>query len=249
MSDPMPDAVVLVGGMGTRLRSVVADRPKPLAPVAGRPFLSWLLIHLAQQGVRRAVLSAGYQAEQIEAFAAEENEQMELELPVVTEPFPLGTGGALRLALAKVRTAEVLVLNGDSFCGVDLAILIQAQRKYLARAVLTLTEVADASRFGSVAIDAGGAIRAFREKVDAGGRGLINAGIYLVQRGRAAAIPADRVVSLERDVFPGWIGGGLFGVVTQGPFVDIGTPESYAWANAQLDWPSLTGSPSAPDET
>ncbi len=241
MNDTIPDAVVLVGGMGTRLRQVVADRPKPLADVAGRPFLCWLLSHLAHQGVRRVILSAGHQAKMIEAFAEQERERTNLELVVVTEPAPLGTGGALRLALSEVETSEVLVLNGDSFCAANLVDLIRLRREGAARAILLLTEVPDTSRFGSVEVAKDGEILAFREKIPEAGPGLINAGVYLIPTADAAEIPADQVISIESDVFPGWVGRGLFGVVSIGPFIDIGTPESLAWANTHLNWSALTG--------
>lgn len=237
----MPDAVVLVGGKGTRLRGVVSDRPKPLAVVSGRPFLSWLLRYLAHQGFRRVVLSAGYQGKQIELFAQAEQERSNLELIVLSEPAPLGTGGALRLAIEKVETAEVLVLNGDSFCAADLGALDSARREHRARAILLLTEMQDTSQFGSVAMAEDGEIRAFREKTPGAGPGLINAGVYLMETAHAAEIPAGRAVSIESEVFPNWIGDGLYGFVSEGPFIDIGTPESYALANTQLDWSMLTG--------
>jgi NDP-sugar pyrophosphorylase family protein len=239
VSTPLPDSVVLVGGKGSRLRSVVSDRLKPLAPVAGRPFLEWLLLQLRNQGVGRAVLSAGYRADQIEAFAGAWTGPSELELIVVREPVPLGTGGGLRHALREVRTPEVLVLNGDSFCAGDLSALARARRDRGARAALLLTHVEDAARYGAVALGADGEIEAFREKTRAAGPGLINAGVYAMDREAVAGLPEGRQLSLERDVFPGWVGGELVGVVSRGPFIDIGTPESYAAAHDHIDWHAL----------
>ena len=241
----MPDAIVLVGGRGTRLRSVVADRPKPLAEVAGRPFLYWLLRKLAGHGIRRVVLSAGYRAEQVEAFACGARDELEgLELIVVHEPTALGTGGAVRFALPHVRSPEVFVLNGDSFCAADLDAMLRHFDEKQADAVLLLTQVNDTSRFGSIDLGDRGEIEGFREKTGASGAGSINAGVYLIRTELVSGIPPDRAVSLEREVFPLWLGRALYGFESPGPFIDIGTPESYAAASTSLDWATLTEAPS-----
>jgi D-glycero-alpha-D-manno-heptose 1-phosphate guanylyltransferase len=216
-------AVVLVGGLGSRLRPTVADRPKALAIVGGRPFLDWLLLALRGQGVRRIVLATGHLAEAFDPHLAGWR-SLGLEVELSREASPLGTGGAARLALDRVEAERVLVLNGDSFCPFDLA-------RLAAPPALWLVEVEDASRFGSVELEADGRVRSFREKVDAVGPGLINAGVYLFDRADVAAIPPGRAVSLEREVLPGLVERGLRGVVGSGPFVDIGTPESYATAD------------------
>jgi NDP-sugar pyrophosphorylase family protein len=239
--EPAPEAVILVGGKGTRLRSVVPERPKPLASVAGHPFLEWLLRGLHRQGVRRVVLSTGLWAEQFEAFVEQIRlaRDLDLHLECVRDPQPLGTGGALRHALSAVRTTRLLALNGDSYCAFDLSDLVRRHVERRARASLLLTRVADASRFGSVSLDAGQRITAFREKSRCVGPGLVNAGVYLLEREALEEIPSGREVSLERDVLPGWVDDAVFGVVSEGPFIDIGTPESYARSHTHVDWLAL----------
>ncbi len=233
-----PDAVILAGGRGSRLRSVLRGQPKPLAPVAGRPFLGWLLRSLERQGVERVVLSTGYGAPQIEAFVDQERRagNVGLEMVCVAEARALGTGGGLRNTLVQVRTPRVLVVNGDSHFPFDLRDLMRRHRERRAFASLLLTRVADARRFGTVEIDAEDRITAFREKAGGKGPGLVNAGVYLVEREAVSSIPSGRQVSLEREVFPSWIGAGLFGVVGEGSLIDIGTPESYAAADSDIEW-------------
>ena len=222
-------AAILAGGMGTRLRSAVADRPKVLAPVLGKPFLAYLLDSLADAGLRDVVLCTGYRAEMVQTQFG--SQYRNLSLRYSPESSPLGTAGALRQALAQFTTPNILVLNGDSYCSADLRALLAAHRNRNARATLTLVEVPDVSRFGRVETDAQGQVVRFDEKGSHTGRGWINAGIYLLQRNGIESIPAQREVSLEREVFPAWIGRGLWGYAsTDSRFLDIGTPESYALA-------------------
>jgi NDP-sugar pyrophosphorylase family protein len=225
----MPDVAILCGGLGTRLRSAVADRPKALAEVAGRPFLAWLLDLLDSHGFQRVVLCTGYRAEQIEAeFGAN---YKGLHLQYSREPSLVGTGGALRHALPLFRSPSVLVVNGDSYCHADLASFWRGHVAAHAVASMVLTHVEDSRRFGSVQLNDEGNAAVFQEKAASSGPGWINAGIYLVSRALLQAIPPDAVCSLEREIFPLWIKPGLRGVKSDGPFVDIGTPESYASAN------------------
>ncbi len=237
-----PDSVILAGGQGRRLRSVLQGRPKPLAPVRGRPFLGWLLRSLARQGIERVVLSTGYRAPEIQDFVDQERRAGDLRLQVVcvSEARALGTGGGLRNALAQVQTPCLLVLNGDSYFPFDLGDLMRRHRERRAIASLMLAQVADADRFGTVEIDDQSRIAAFREKAGSSGRALVNAGVYLLEREVVTSIPSGRQISLEREVFPSWIGKGLYGVVGAGYLVDIGTPESYAAADSSIDWEELT---------
>lgn len=218
-------AVILAGGLGTRLRGVVADRPKVLARVNDRPFLDYLLDQLASSGVRRTVLCTGYLGEQIaETFGGR---YRDMELAYSREPEPLGTGGALRLALPLLETEQLLVLNGDSYCSLDHQSFFQFHADKLAAMSLCLTEVSDVSRYGAVRVDQDGAIRAFEEKGARSGSGVINAGIYLISRSLVEAIAPRAVVSLEREVIPAAIGAGLFGFQSKGRFIDIGIPSDY----------------------
>jgi NDP-sugar pyrophosphorylase family protein len=221
------EAAILAGGLGTRLRASVPDLPKVLAPVRGRPFLAFVLDQLAAAGVERAVVCTGHRSEQVEAACGARHGS--LSLVYSREAEPLGTGGALRLALEHLTGDTLLALNGDSYADADLGEFLAAHRASGAAGTLLLAEVADAGRYGRVELDAGGRVRAFREKT-AGGRGWINAGVYLLGRALLEGIPAGRKLSLERDILPHWVPLGLFGHETRGRFIDIGTPESYAAA-------------------
>jgi D-glycero-alpha-D-manno-heptose 1-phosphate guanylyltransferase len=229
---PLADvtAAILAGGLGTRLRSAVADRPKVLAEVDGRPFLAYQLDQLADAGVRRVVICTGYLGAMVEhAFGSR---YRNLSLCYSQEAEPLGTGGALRAALEKIPSDALLALNGDSLCHADLkrlAIVHFAQR---AAGTLLLAHVDDASRYGRVELDEQGSISAFAEKQSGAAAGWINAGIYLFERAMIESISPEHSVSLEREVLPAWIGRGLCGHRGDGPFLDIGTPESYQQARA-----------------
>ncbi len=223
------EMIVLAGGKGTRLQRVVSDRPKPLAEVAGRPFVEWLLLALRVQGVERVVLATGYMGEMVEASFGD-GARLDMEVVYARETVPLGTGGAARHALGHVTTDHALVLNGDSFCPFDIGRLLEAHERAGAAATLWLVPMDDCRRYGAVDVADDGRVLSFQEKSPDLGAGLINAGVYLFDRRALEAIPADRPVSLENDTFPSLIGRGLYATVGEGPFLDIGTPESYASA-------------------
>lgn len=218
-------AVILAGGLGTRLREIVADRPKVLADVNGRPFLAFLLDRLADAGIRRVVLCTGYMAELVRDTFGESYRDMNLHYS--QEDSPLGTGGALRLALPLISSDPVLVMNGDSFCDADLAQFARRHRAVAAQSSLALVQVEDVARYGAVAVDEPGAVKSFTEKGSRSGGGLINAGIYLLARQIIESIAPDKIVSLEREVFPGLIGKGLYGFLQSARFIDIGVPDEY----------------------
>lgn len=230
MSDGLHNltAAILAGGLGTRLRAAVADRQKVVASVAGRPFLMRLLDQLADAGLRRMVICTGYKAEQVAEMAGKEYRGMRLRCSPEREP--LGTAGALRNALPLLESDQVLVLNGDSFCETDLAAFWRAHHERNAAGSIVVREIADTRQSGRVSFDVNGAVTSFVEKGASTGPGWINAGIYLLGRALLEGIPAERSVSLEREVFPVWIGRGLHAFPTAGKFLDIGTPESYAAA-------------------
>lgn len=221
-------AVILAGGLGTRLGSVVAHRPKVLAEVQGRPFVSYLLDQVAAAGVKDVVLCTGYLGAQLETTFGDRYGSLRLRYS--REISPLGTGGALRLALPILRMDPVLVMNGDSYSQVNLQAFCLWHQSCGANATLLLTKVSDTRRYGQVHVSAEEVVIRFDEKGDTAGPGWINAGIYLLSQGLLEAIPPGRTVSLEREVFPAWIGKGLYAYRSQGPFLDIGTPESYAEA-------------------
>ena len=192
-------AAVLAGGLGTRLRAVVADRPKVLAPVAGRPFLAHLLDQLAEAGVRETVLLVGHMAELVrEEFG---DWYREMRLAYSHESDPLGTGGAVRLALPHFHRESVLLLNGDSYCRADYPALMAFHRQTQGSASLVLTRVPNASRFGRVVVGAGGRVERFEEKDPTPTPGWINAGVYLLGREVIAGIePGARPLAGTRPV-------------------------------------------------
>ena len=222
-------AAILCGGLGTRLRSAVADRPKALAPVRGRPFLTYLLDQLAEAAVGEVVLLTGYRADQVQDALGPTYAGMSLIYS--EEPMPLGTAGAVRWALPCFSGRTVLLLNGDSYCDVDLPAFAACHRRHAADASLVLARVEDASRFGRARAGPGRRVRRFEEKGDSLGGGWINAGIYLFDRGLVEDLPRGRPASLERELFPAWAAEGrLHGFRCRGALLDIGTPESYAAA-------------------
>ncbi|OFX07416.1 MAG: hypothetical protein A2516_02580 [Alphaproteobacteria bacterium RIFOXYD12_FULL_60_8] len=224
----MLSAMILAGGLGTRLRPAVADRPKVMALVNGRPFLSYLLDQLVDAGVRDVVLCVGYLGDAVlEAF---QDSYRGSKIRYSREDVPLGTGGALRHALKVVSGDAFLIMNGDSYCDLDLRAFVECHRDARAAASIALTRVDDVRRYGSVTVDPHMRVLDFEEKGVRSGAGLINAGIYLLDKGVLAAIPEGKPVSLEREVFPRLIGGGINGFHVSGRFIDIGTPESYRCA-------------------
>ena len=222
------DAVILAGGLGTRLRSVVSDRPKALAVIHGRPFLGYLFDQLTSAGISRVVLCLGFGSRQIRESFGESYRG--LRIIHSEESTPLGTGGALRLALSKLQSDPVLVMNGDSYCAVDLESFWTSHQNRGAAASLLLARVPDTDRFGRVELSGRNEVVAFQEKGKNSGVSLINAGIYLIDCSLIEEIPSGCQRSLERETFPNWIGRGFYGFATTARFLDIGTPEAYASA-------------------
>ncbi|HTQ35605.1 MAG TPA: nucleotidyltransferase family protein [Steroidobacteraceae bacterium] len=223
------EAIVLAGGFGTRLRGVVADVPKPLARVAGRPFLAWVLDFLASQGLRRAVLATGYMADKVQAAVGGRWQTMDIAYSVESEP--LGTGGALKLAASRLHGAAAHVVNGDTFLRYSLSGLEDAAHAAQVPIAVALAQVPDAARYGAVAVR-DGRITAFHEK---GGRGpgLVNAGSYYLSAGALQALPVQAAFSFETEVLlPQAAGGRLAAFVQTREFIDIGVPEDFARAQA-----------------
>jgi len=228
------DAVILAGGLGTRLRSVLPDRQKVLAEVEGQPFLGKLIDFYAGAGATRIVLALGHRSGDVESYVRDYEAPWDLIASV--EPEPRGTGGALRHALPHLQSDTVLVANGDSFAIVDLAALVDLHVSRRSTITMALTFADDVARYGRVVFDGDGAVERFEEKPTGSGGGVknsgyINAGVYLIEREIIAALPSDRAISLERDVFPQRIEQGLYALDARVPFIDIGTPESWRSAN------------------
>lgn len=228
------DAVILAGGFGTRLAAVVSDVPKPMAPVAGRPFLERLLDRLLQQGVQRVVLAVGYKREIIQHHFG--NSYRGLALSYSVESTPLGTGGALRQAFAEQGLQRALALNGDTYCTAQLDALSASHARAGVLATLTLVPVADAGRYGAVEIDAQGRVQAFREKNPQPAAGLINAGIYALEKAVFDLAPATAQFSFEQAVLQAHAASAGFAghVAEQGLFIDIGVPDDYQRAQTLL---------------
>lgn len=221
-------AAILAGGMGTRLRSVVADRPKVLAKVGDRPFLAYLLDKLAAAGIAEVVLCIGYLGTQVQTTFGDTYKN--INLVYSQESSPLGTAGALRLALPLLKSESVLVMNGDSFCDVSFRDFWTRHCIKKAEVTLALTKVSDTRRYGRVQVDREGRVLSFEEKGNSSGAGWINAGMYLLQRQQLSEIPSTGSVSLEREMLPTWIRTGVYSYQATGRFIDIGTPSSYAQA-------------------
>ena len=224
--------MILAGGLGTRLRAAVADRPKVMATVLGRPFVTFLLDRLAIAGITNVVLCTGYRAAQLEQELG--TAYGPIRLFYSTEPTPLGTGGALARGASLCRSEAILALNGDSYCDADLNQLLHTHMDKQARATIQLAHMPDTSRYGQVRVDIDGRVTAFEEKGASNAPGWINAGIYCLSRSVLENVPPDKQVSIERDVFPSLIGHGLFAASGRARLLDIGTPESYAQAEAFL---------------
>lgn len=237
MLRPELEAVILCGGLGTRLQPIVSDRPKSMAVVRGRPFLEWLLLALVARGVRRVVLATGHRGNIIGEHLGD-GQRLGLDLAYSRESQPLGTAGSMRLAASCTSTSPLLVMNGDSFCAFDLESMLRMHVTRGALATIWLQDVELTDRFGSVQVAEDGQVLGFREKV-AAARGLVSAGVYLLERKVVESIPPGRNASLELDVFPSLAGRGLYALAGHGVFLDIGTPESYEQAayilNAELD--------------
>jgi NDP-sugar pyrophosphorylase family protein len=235
-------ALILAGGAGTRLRAVVSDRPKPMAPVAGRPFLELQVAWLARQGVRRVVLCTGYLHEHVRSHFGD-GRAFGVHVEYSVEPSPLGTAGALKLAEGLAGRGPFLVANGDSLLDVDLAGLVAAHAAHRAAnascvGTLVLCTVPDAREFGRVEIDAQRRVVRFDEKsATQAGPALVNAGVYCLEPTLLELVAPGRAASLERETLPLALSKqlALFGHPVEGPFVDIGTPRGYERMCRQLE--------------
>lgn len=222
---PISEAIVLVGGQGTRLRSVVPDMPKPLAPVSGRPFLTILLDRLVGEGVSRIILATGYMSERIESVIGSSWRNVPVEYSVETAP--LGTGGAIRMATALLRGNGAHVVNGDTFVDYSLASLEETVRTSGCAMGMVLTAVDDTSRYGEVLVE-GGRVSAFREKQEFTKPGMINAGAYFLTASAIAQFADATVFSMERDFLTPMVErGAVAAFEDSGSFIDIGVPEDY----------------------
>ncbi len=238
----IPQAVILLGGKGTRLAAQFPDRPKCLVPVAGRPFLEWQFDWLKRNGVVRVLLAAGHLADVLERHLAARPAD-ELDVALSREPAPLGTGGALKYVEPQLVSDPVLVINGDSLTPkLDFSTLWKTgqgffravEKKFPHCGKILATPIENAGRYGTVEFDPDGFVTAFREKADRAA-GFVNAGLYLLPRDVVAGLPAGRAVSLETDVFPALAAQRrLVAIPIPPPLLDMGTPDGLAAMEAFL---------------
>ena len=220
------EAIILAGGFGTRLRSVVSDVPKPMAPVGGRPFLELLLDHLLPYGFDHIVLSTGYMHEKIESHFGSEYRGVKISYAVENEP--LGTGGGMRNAVERCDGDEIVVLNGDTLFKIDYDDLARFFHSRPTRLAVVLRQVADTSRYGSVTTDCCDRISRFTEKAAAHGPGTINGGIYMLHRSLLEERPLGQAFSFEKEILQSRYADEAFFAYTSGAyFIDIGIPEDY----------------------
>jgi mannose-1-phosphate guanylyltransferase len=230
-------ALVLAGGEGTRLRPLTYTTPKPVMPLAGRPFLSFMLDWLRAHGVDEVILSCGFMSDDVKRVLGDIYDGMRLRY--VVEDEPLGTAGPVRLALDEgVLEERLLILNGDVLTDIDLTAELEQHTRTEARATLALYAVEDTASYGVVLTDSDGRVTDFIEKAEGEPPSTrINAGAYVIERSVAEAIPPGRPVSFEREIFPGLVGNGLYGYLAEGYWIDIGTPDRYLEAT----WDLLAG--------
>ncbi|MFD8381675.1 sugar phosphate nucleotidyltransferase [Streptomyces sp. NPDC059679] len=236
-----PEAILLVGGKGTRLRPMTVNTPKPMVPAAGVPFLTHQLARARAAGVEHIVLATSYLAEVFEPYFGD-GSSLGLHLEYVTEQEPLGTGGAIRNVASRLRSGPddpVLVFNGDILTGLDIRALVGTHRTTGADVSLHLTRVTDPRAYGLVPTDATGRVTAFLEKPQTAEEIVtdqINAGAYVFNRSVIDAIPAGRPVSVERETFPGLLAAGahLQGMVDSTYWLDLGTPQAFVRGSADL---------------
>jgi mannose-1-phosphate guanylyltransferase len=237
----LTEAILLVGGKGTRLRPLTVNTPKPMVPAAGVPFLTHQLARARAAGVEHVVLATSYLAEVFEPYFGD-GSSLGLRLEYVTEEEPLGTGGAIRNVADRLHCAPgdpVLIFNGDILTGLDIAGLVATHRSTGADVSLHLTRVADPRAFGLVPTDADGRVTAFLEKPECPEdivTDQINAGAYVFNRSVIDSIPSGRPVSVERETFPGLLSDGahLQGMVDSTYWLDLGTPHAFVRGSADL---------------
>jgi len=227
-------AVLLVGGFGTRLRPILPFSPKPLASVGDRSFLELLIAQLRSHGIRNLVMCTGHLGEQIkEKFG--DGRSWGVAIEYSKELSPLGTAGAIKLAKKYLQAApEFVVMNGDSFLEVDLCHLIRLHRQHAGLATMAVVQVKNVARYGTVDIDVEGRVISFSEKAGLDVPGCVNGGVYVFDRSILEYIP-EGPASLEKEIFPRILNHGVYALVAEGMFIDIGTPEDYARAQILHD--------------
>lgn len=220
------EAIILAGGFGTRLQTVVSDVPKSMALINGRPFLEYLFDYLIGQGIERVVLSVGYKREIISSHFG--NRYRSLELDYAVEEEPMGTGGGIRFSFWRIKGSRAVVMNGDSIFRMDIQALLKAHIAKKADASLALRKLANTGRYGRVTLNRQRRITGFEEKNENAGPGLINAGVYVLEKTFLMDPQFRGKFSIEKDCFEKYFGiARMFGYPAEGYFLDIGIPEDF----------------------
>ncbi len=219
-------AILLAGGLGTRLRSVVNDRPKPMALIREKPFMEYVIRELAAQGIDHIIFAVGYKGSMVEEYFGD-GQAFGVHASYAYEESLLGTAGAIKNAAKLMTDQEVFALNADTFYKIDYYRLTEIKKAMDLDMTLVLREVEDVSRYGQ-AVLTNNRLTGFNEKTDQPIRGTINGGVYLLSRDLIDTIPEGKV-SLEQDMIPRWLAEGrrLGGFVNDGYFIDIGIPQDY----------------------
>jgi len=227
-------AIILAGGLGTRLQSAVSNVPKCIAPVAGKPFLHYVINYFQQQGVNEFIFSLGYMSEIIEEYLQLHHQNLVYQ--IVVEKEPLGTGGAIQLACTKATQKDVVILNGDTFFEVDVQSIMSFHQQQQAACTLSLKTMQQFDRYGVVEMDKNSTIYSFKEK-QYYDQGLINGGVYVVNIHQFLSNTFPQKYSFEKEYLEKYVGEGKFtGIEQQGYFIDIGIPEDFN--KAQEDFKS-----------
>jgi len=224
------DVVILCGGRGKRLREAVGDRPKVMAEIGGRPFLDILIDYAAAYGLKRFILCAGYKASYIADYYQGRRDHT---FVISKEDAPLGTAGAIKNAERFIITDPFIIMNGDSFCPVDLKGFLAFHKNKSAVASVAVVKAIETEDFGSIIMNSGQRVTAFKEKQDKQSA-FINAGIYCFERQALPLIPPNTKMSLEYELFPELINRGLYGFISGKELFDIGTPQRYKQAKTLL---------------
>ena len=234
----LKEAIILAGGFGTRLQSVVNDVPKPMAPINNEPFLNYVFDYLKHFNIEHVVLSTGYLSEKIVEYY--KTEYKGIKVSYAKEETPLGTGGGIRLAITKCTTKDILVLNGDSFFDVDINVHYQNHVAKQADCTLALRKADNAARYGTIVLGRENIIESFKEKDNIEQAGLINGGVYILNRELYLKnTEEDITFSIEKDFYERKIKElQIFGFEYAGYFIDIGIPEDYK--KAQDDFKGFT---------
>lgn len=224
-------ALILAGGLGTRLKSVTGDAPKCMTPVLKKPFLEWLIQQLKNLGIQDLVIATGYQGKVIQNHFGDGSE-FGVKVKYAHEEKLLGTAGAIKNSLSHISSDPFLVLNGDSYIDFSLKTFLEFHRQKNAQISIWLSPAPPENRFGSVTIDQDGQVLKFAEKDPKSQSQWVNSGVYLISKKIISDLPQNQVISLEKEVFPRYQKHGLFAYPGKQSFIDIGTPESYSRASS-----------------